>query len=114
MQGHRGVIVPVLALMLGATTLPAAGERTREQQLEARRQQLHDKWERQFRAADVDGSRDLTPAELEAGGLPRSLLRRFAEIDTNGDGALDPDELLAAQDQRLRSGGGEAAGTPGK
>lgn len=110
MAMRRRGIVPVLGLLL--VTMPAfAGDAgTRERQLEARREQLRQKWERQFREADSDGSRTLTREEAEAARLPRSLLERFDEIDTDGDGALSPEELLAARQKRVRAATKEGTG----
>lgn len=51
-----------------------------------------------FRAADQDDSRGLSRAEVEA-ALPRVLLRHFDEIDTDADGELSPDELVAMRER---------------
>ncbi len=47
-----------------------------------------------FRAADTDNSRGLSRAEVKA-SLPLVLLRHFDEIDTDSNGELSPDELVA-------------------
>lgn len=47
-----------------------------------------------FRAADTDNSRGLSREEVKA-SLPLVLLRHFDEIDTDANGELSPDELVA-------------------
>ncbi len=103
MAVRRCVIVPVLCGMLAAAPAMAGDAGARERELQARRAQLQQKWERQFRQADTDDSRGLTVTEIETAGLPASLIRRFADIDHDADGALSPEELMAAQRQRLRT-----------
>lgn len=89
-----------------------------------------------FEQLDADGDGKVTAAELEAYPAARAA-ERFAAADTNGDGALSPDELAASID-RMRSeaimsrldsdgdgtisqtemeaamGGGRASATPGE
>jgi glycine/D-amino acid oxidase-like deaminating enzyme len=45
--------------------------------------------------ADADGSGDWSLAELQA-AYPALTADDFAAVDTNGDGAVDHDELVAA------------------
>lgn len=106
------IILPVLVL----TQFPAAAlagdpaMRAHAAAVEQRRERLREKRERQFRDADSDGSRTLTRAEIEAAGMPRVLLQRFDEIDTDGDDALSPEELAALQSRRVDSARGDEAG----
>ncbi len=51
-----------------------------------------------FQAADVDNSRGLSREEIAA-SLPRVLLRHFEQIDTDGNGELSPDELVAMRER---------------
>ncbi len=51
-----------------------------------------------FRAADTDNSRGLSRGEVEA-ALPRVLLRHFDDIDTDANGELSPDELVAMRER---------------
>ncbi len=51
-----------------------------------------------FRAADTDNSRGLSRSEVEA-ALPRVLLRHFDDIDTDANGELSPDELVAMRER---------------
>ncbi|MEQ1439934.1 EF-hand domain-containing protein [Fontimonas sp. SYSU GA230001] len=104
------IILPVLAA-LPAPPVHAASDAAVEQ----RRERLRQKREQQFRDADRDQSRSLSRAEIEAAGLPTSLLRHFDEIDTDGDGALSPEELQAMQDRRVRAaraGDGDTGSKP--
>lgn len=75
----------------------------RVQQLQQRRQRLHDKWEQRFRAADADDSRTLSRAECVKAGLPASIIDNFDKIDTNHDGQLSPEELIAVYEKRLQA-----------
>ncbi|MEW6166688.1 MAG: hypothetical protein AB1651_03175 [Pseudomonadota bacterium] len=103
MSIRQTFIVPVcvLALLAGATA--AAQPPLDRSVVDLRREQLREKRERQFRAADVDRSRSLTREEIEAAGLPSALLRRFDEIDADGDGGLAPEELEEAQRRRIEA-----------
>lgn len=87
-------IVPLL--------LAAALADDREALLAERSEELHRKWEEQFRAADADQDSRLTRAEVEAAKLPAAIAERFAEIDADADGGLAPEELLAVHERRLR------------
>lgn len=81
--------------------------------MEQRREKLRAKRELQFRTADIDQSRSLTRAEIEGAGLPSTLLRQFERIDSDGDGALTPEELESAQARRVeaaRTGGVDDSG----
>ena len=89
------LIVPLAALLLGA----AAPDR--ESFLAQRREQLRQKWEQQFRAADTNQDRLLSREEGQAAKLPPALLDRFGEIDTNQDQQLSPEELMAVYEKRL-------------
>lgn len=91
--------------------LPAAATASddRARVLDERRERLRAHREQQFRAADVDGSRSLTREEIEAAKLSNSLLRRFDEIDANGDGVLSPEELDTAHARRVAAARGETA-----
>lgn len=108
------VILPVLAALLAPPDVHAFDPTMQSKAAVAqRRERLREKREQQFRAADLDQSRSLTRTEIETAKLPAALLRRFAEIDTNGDGALTPEELEAVQNRRIeaaRDGAGESAG----
>lgn len=92
------LIVPLLA-----AAPSAAAPDARATLLEQRREALRLKWEAQFRAADTDADRRLTEAECRTAKLPPALLQRFAEIDADADGALSPEEMLAAHEQRLQA-----------
>ena len=78
-----------------------AADEAREQALEQHRAQLLHKWEARFKAADADHDRLLTLDEAKNARLPGRLLKRFADIDTDRDGRLSPEELLAVQQARL-------------
>lgn len=93
----------ILAGMLAAALLPVlpAAADSRSELLAQRREQLREKYEARFRAADADQSRGLSREEIVAGGLPRRWLSHFAEIDADGDQALSPEELWAAWEQRM-------------
>src|SRR3546814_4548746 len=69
--------------------------------LQARREQLAQKRERQFRVADADHDRGLSRAELSASDMPRVLVRRFDEIDGNQDGELSRSEEHTSELQSL-------------
>lgn len=104
MRRRCSFILPVLLALLSAEPAPAAPLATssdRAALLQARREQLEQKREQQFRAADTDHNRGLSRAELSASDLPRVLSRRFDEIDTNRDGELSPEELQALDRKRL-------------
>ena len=88
-------ILPVPALLLASAIASADAPTDRERLLEARRAQLAQKRERQFRDADTDADRGLSREELRASSLPPALLRRFAEIDRDGDDRLSAEELQA-------------------
>jgi hypothetical protein len=53
-----------------------------------------------FAAADIDGDGKLSPDEV-----PERMQENFAEIDTNGDGFVDQEELAARRAARSREGG---------
>lgn len=91
----RLLIVPLAALLLGAAA------QDREALLEQRREMLKQKWEAQFRAADTDADRLLTLMEAQQAQLPPALVDNFAEIDTDEDQKLSPDELMAVYEKRL-------------
>lgn len=83
---RAGLIISVVAVSLGATTVAAfakgghggrGGERA------------------SFSELDADGNGLLTQAELQARGAAH-----FATADTNSDGALSKDELVAAASKR--------------
>lgn len=93
---RMSVIVP-----LALASLAALADGGREAVLENRREQLRQKWEQQFRAADANQDRSLTQEEVRAAGLPATLSERFAEIDRDHSGALTPEELMAVYEQRL-------------
>ena len=69
--------------------------------IQQHREKLRKKWEEQFRAADTDNSRSLSREEAESGGLPASIRDHFEDIDTDHDGQLTPEELMAAFEKRL-------------
>ncbi len=94
------VIVPVLVTLLAPSLATAGGDEQRAQQLEQRRERLQQKWEQQFRAADLDGDRRLSREEAVNARLPKALLDRFDAIDLDGDCTLSPEELLTAQEKR--------------
>jgi hypothetical protein len=54
-----------------------------------------------FAAADADGDGKLSLEEA-----PDRMKERFAEIDSNGDGFIDEEELAASRAARNRDGGG--------
>lgn len=91
----RLLIVPLAALLLGAAA------QDRESLLEQRREMLRQKWEAQFRAADADGDRLLTREEAQKAQLPPALVDHFADIDTDRDQKLSPEELMAVYEKRL-------------
>lgn len=84
----------------------------RDALLAARREQLKQKWEQQFRAADADQDRSLSLAEARSGGLPPALTEHFAKIDANSDGGLTPEELLDAYEKRLKAQAPARSGPP--
>jgi hypothetical protein len=111
MSRRPSVILPVLAAVLAsamasavaadepaATPAPDAA-----QMLDARRARLAEKREQQFRTADRDGDRGLSRDELAASSLPKVLLRRFDEIDSNHDGRLEPVELQALEQKQIEA-----------
>ncbi len=118
MHAIKQVIVPaILATLLHpCMAAVAAGPRatTGPATLEQRRETLRQARESQFRHADADGNRRLSPTEIEQGSLPRVLLRRFEEIDLDGDGELSPAELQQLTDQRMRAAMQPAAAAAGK
>lgn len=88
----RLTLLPALAAALlsaASTVAPAAPDPDFSDAQLAR-------WEARFRAADRDGNRGLDREEID-GQLPGELLARFDETDTDGDGLLQPEELLARQ-----------------
>lgn len=89
----------VLALFLVCATCFAADDT----ELSQRRDRLKHKWEAQFRAADTDGDRLLSRAEIQAGGLPEALSDQFDEIDLDHDKALSPQELWVVHEKRLQA-----------
>ncbi|WP_028079570.1 hypothetical protein [Solimonas soli] len=95
-------ILPVLALALASSaTRATAGESATATALDAHRARLAQKREQQFRAADRNGDRALSREELAASDLPRVLLRRFDDIDTDHDGRLSPEELQALEQRQI-------------
>lgn len=102
-------------LLLASAAAWGDAQSEREQLLQARRAQLAQKREQQFRAADSDGDRGLTREELRASTLPPVLLKRFDEIDSDGDGRLSPEELQSL-DRRASAAasGSEAPEKPGE
>lgn len=54
------------------------------------------RWEARFRAADTDDNRGLDRDEVAA-ALPGGVLRQFEATDADGDGLLQPEEMLARQ-----------------
>jgi len=103
----KRLIVPAFlgALLLPGTASATPGPRSTADAaaLQQRRAALQDAREAQFRRADTDGNRRLSPAEIEQGELPRVLLQRFDEIDLDGDGALSPEELQQLANRRVRA-----------
>jgi hypothetical protein len=61
---------------------------------------LKAQWEQRFRDADHDRSRSLDRAEADA-GLPKILARNFDAIDSNGNGAITPEELWAMHEREV-------------
>ncbi|TJY62325.1 hypothetical protein E4T66_08910 [Sinimarinibacterium sp. CAU 1509] len=114
-RGHCGLktpafkrlIVPALliALLLPDVATASPGPRSTADAvaLQQRRAALREAREAQFRRADTNGNRRLSPAEIEQGRLPRVLLQRFGEIDLDGDGELSPEELQQLADRRVRA-----------
>lgn len=93
-------IVPLLvALPLPAQEQPA--DNGRSTLMQQRREKLRKKWEKQFHAADIDNSRSLTREEAKKAGLPAAIMDHFEDIDTDHDGQLTPEELMAAYEKRL-------------
>ena len=96
---RRGfIIVPLLLI-----SLAGLADGGRAALLEQRREQLRQKWEQQFRAADRNQDRGLSAEELREARLPVVLNENFDAIDKDQDGRLSPDELLAAQEQRVEA-----------
>ena len=95
-------ILPLLA----TTPLFAQQQDSADQQatlMQQRRDKLHQKWEQRFRAADTDNSRTLSREECIKAGLPSSIIDNFDKIDTNHDGVLSPEELMAVYEKRLQA-----------
>jgi len=95
-------ILPVLTLALASAGAGAAGDGDAPT-LDAHRERLAQKREAQFRAADQNGDRGLSREELAGSKLPKVLLRRFEDIDTDGDGKLSPEELQALEQRQIKS-----------
>ncbi|MFT4046868.1 MAG: hypothetical protein QM661_09260 [Solimonas sp.] len=101
-------ILPVLVLGFVSITAHAQAadgdpQSPSAQMLDTRRARLAQKREVQFRAADRDADRGLTREELAASDLPKVLLRRFDDIDSNHDGKLSPEELQALERRQIRA-----------
>ncbi|MFA5940607.1 MAG: hypothetical protein WC809_14720 [Sinimarinibacterium sp.] len=104
MKSPIAVILPVLAALLAPRDVLAFDPTMQSKAaVEQRRERLREKREQQFRAGDLDRSRSLSRVEIEAAKLPDALLRRFSEIDADGDDALTPEELEAAQNRRIEA-----------
>ena len=93
------LILRLAALVLASTASVAADDAV----LRQHRERLKEKWEAQFRAADLDANRRLTREEIETSHLPDSLLSRFDEIDTDHDKSLSPEELWSMYEKRLEA-----------
>ncbi|MGH8461360.1 MAG: hypothetical protein ACRESS_07120 [Stenotrophobium sp.] len=96
----------ILPLLL-ATPLPLLAQQqgiadNRVMLMQQRREQLRQKWEKQFRAADTDHSRTLSHEECIKAGLPAAIIDNFDKIDANHDGVLSPEELMAVYEKRLQ------------
>jgi hypothetical protein len=114
-RGHCGLMTPAFkrlivpaflaALLLPSVAAASPGPHSTADAatLQQRRAAVQAAREAQFRRADTDGNRRLSPAEIEQGGLPRVLLQRFGEIDLDGDGGLSPEELQQLADRRVRA-----------
>lgn len=89
------------AMASDAEAIAPTDAELREQQLQARRAKMLAKWERKFKEADRDANRLLTLTEAQDARLPRSMLEKFAEIDTDHDQCLSPEELITMMDRRL-------------
>jgi Ca2+-binding EF-hand superfamily protein len=76
----------------------------------AREKRVADRAQRAMETLDADTDGTISLAEAEAGGRRgRQFVRRFSEIDENGDGHLDSDELAASLKQRFRRSERESA-----
>jgi Ca2+-binding EF-hand superfamily protein len=93
-------IVPLLVALPLPAQGPAVGD-NRTALMQQRREKLREKWEAQFRAADTDNSGSLSRDEVRKAGMPAAILDHFDDIDTNHDGQLTPEELMAAYEKRL-------------
>ncbi len=93
-------LTALLALLLSVPLL--ADDDGRAAELAEHRAALKAKWQARFVAADADGNGLLSAAEVAASALPGVIKKHFAEIDTDHDQGLSPDELLALQDRRLQ------------
>ncbi len=80
------VIAGILAATIGLTGVTAANAQGRSEGPRA-----------DFSELDADGNGEVTIAEMQAYGKARADAR-FAEADTNGDGSLSAEELLAQRD----------------
>lgn len=96
-------LLPVLLIIVPLALQAATDDASREALLKERREKLRQKWEQRFRDADVDQSRGLSVEEMQAAGLPRRMVSRFGEIDTDHDGEVTPEELLTAREKELEA-----------
>lgn len=91
MRSHPWLVL-LLGLVLSCCSTPAR----RWTPFEPPRPEKHGSFEFLLRY-DSNGDGKITRAELEAG-----LRQDFRQADTNHDGLLDPDEVLAVNQRRIR------------
>jgi Ca2+-binding EF-hand superfamily protein len=103
MRNMKRLLLFIVPLLLTQPLFAQEQDPARAALMQQRRDQLKKKWEQQFRAADADNSGSLTREEAKKAGLPAAIMDRFDDIDSDHDGQLSPEELMAAYEKRLEA-----------